>query len=438
MAKYNASRTMYYNSQTMNNTYLKTNLNRSYLTEDVIPFKGDVLAFRKHQNVIEKRFLYIYKITCLKDNRVYIGKRIAPLNCDDPLKDTYKGSGHVLKSLKNKYDWMQDFKFEIVKFCANEESLNLAEIELISIAREKYGNLCCNLYDGGNGMSPLNAMKRWQNLQYAAQQSQRRSELNKQMWQDPYYREIWTQHSREMMQSPERKEASRQIMQKNWQNDEWCEQRSIERKQRWLDPNYRQVISESVSKSQKQYWQNNPQRKQQLIDQTKCMWQNPEFRQKQSDKMKKQAKEWWQDSANKKSNSEKSKAAWDRDPQRRQEQALRMKALNEKRWHNDNARSIQAQNMSSMVNQKWNDGTMLQIHGRRVLVEESFTSPLNNIFFEKGTVFKSIKDAAAAVGYKDGPTFGNNVLRNKKHPGIWIARINGKDQYITKFKILEK
>lgn len=421
----------------MDYTYLKINLNRSYLHDDTIPFKGDVIAFRKHQNVIEKRFLYIYKITCVKDGRVYIGKRIAPLKCEDPLKDTYKGSGHVLKSLKAKYDWFNDFKFEIVKFCADENSLNLAEIDCIKDAREKYGELCCNLYDGGNGMSPANAMKRWQDPQYAIQQSQRKSELNKLMWQDPYYRELWTQHSRDMMQSLERREASRQIMQNNWKNDEWRQQRAVERSQRWQDSEYRKKVSEAVSKTQKQYWQNNPQRKQQLIEQSKQLWADSEFRQKQSNKMKKQSTEWWQDPEHKKSNSEKSKAAWNRNPQRREEQSLRMKALNEKRWNSTKAKDTQAQNMSNMVKKKWEDGSMMQIHSHRVLVEETFTSPINNVLFEKGTIFNSIKEAAAAVGYKNGPTFGTNVLRNKKHPGVWIARINGKDQYVTKFKILK-
>lgn len=423
----------------MSNIYMQTNKNRSYLTEDIVPFKGEVVAYRKQQNdLIEQRYLYIYKITCLKDNRVYIGKRIAPVDCEDPLLDNYKGSGYVIKTLKEKYDWYQDFKFEIIQFCENENALNEAEKYHIAQARKQYGDLCCNIDDGGAGLSPAKAKRLWEDPEYRQARSEQKTEMNLRMWQDPYYREMWSQMTKERMSKPEFREMSRQIMSQNWEDPEWREaqrQRSI---QRWQNPEYRTKMSELASKNIKKYWEEHPERKEAFREETKKRWENPEYRQQHAEKMSAQSKEWWSDPKNREENGRKSREAWERNPQRYEDQSRRMVAINEQKWSTQEARDEQAKTMSKMVRSKWEDGTMLKVHGKRVRVNESFTCPRNGKYFEEGTIFDSIKDAALAIGMPSGPVFNSNVLHHAKHPGEWIARVNGKDVHVTSFTVLEK
>ena len=68
---------------------------------------------------------------------------------------------------------------------------------------------------------------------------------------------------------------------------------------------------------------------------------------------------------------------------------------------------------------------------RGVKVCKSFTSPLNNRYFEEGHVFKTLKEAARAIGLKDGAV--QNILYNKHHPGDWFVKCGRKTLYVTTF-----
>ena len=245
--------------------------NRRYISEDIIPFKGDVIAYRKHQNdIIEKRYLYIYQITCIQTNNVYVGKRIAPLKCEDPLKDTYKGSGKNLKELKANYDWNADFVFEILQFCSNKEELNQCEIEHITRVRHVRGNECCNIHPGGEGITPLFSKQLWSDSEYREKQSKRKSELNRIMWADPYYRNLWSNQIIDRMNLPESKARSQNIMCHMWQNQEWRDlqiQRSIDR---WKDPEYKQSLGDKISISLKLYWGNQEENEKILAPNLNC------------------------------------------------------------------------------------------------------------------------------------------------------------------------
>ena len=91
-----------------------------------------------------KKFHFIYKTTNLLNNMSYIG-----MHSTSNLKDGYIGSGTRLRYSIRKYG-ITNFKFEILEFLPNRESLKEREKELVN---EEFLNneQCYNLKPGGLG-----------------------------------------------------------------------------------------------------------------------------------------------------------------------------------------------------------------------------------------------------------------------------------------------
>lgn len=87
---------------------------------------------------------YIYKITSLINNKIYIGKKISK-----KLDDNYFGSGKLLKRAILKYG-MVNFKKEIIEIC-DCEILNKREIYWINFYNSTNINIGYNIAFGGNG-----------------------------------------------------------------------------------------------------------------------------------------------------------------------------------------------------------------------------------------------------------------------------------------------
>lgn len=99
---------------------------------------------------MEKKYYYTYEIKINNpnsslNNHYYYGKHIT-----SNLKDNYYGSGKIIKIYYKKYKDMGLIK-TILNFYNNEEELNKAEKILIEEKKEKLGNLCLNLNEGGHG-----------------------------------------------------------------------------------------------------------------------------------------------------------------------------------------------------------------------------------------------------------------------------------------------
>jgi hypothetical protein len=92
----------------------------------------------------ERRYHYIYKITCLKNNRYYIG-----MHSTDNLEDGYFGGGKRIKNSVKKHG-KDAHRKEILEFFENRDLLRQREIELVN---EELLNdpLCMNLQPGGGG-----------------------------------------------------------------------------------------------------------------------------------------------------------------------------------------------------------------------------------------------------------------------------------------------
>jgi len=87
---------------------------------------------------------YIYKTTCLVNERYYIG-----MHSTSNLEDGYIGSGKRLRKSINKYGKENHVK-EILEFLPNRSSLKLREKELVNEDLLK-DSMCMNLMIGGEG-----------------------------------------------------------------------------------------------------------------------------------------------------------------------------------------------------------------------------------------------------------------------------------------------
>lgn len=92
----------------------------------------------------EKKYHYIYKITCLKNERYYIG-----MHSTDNLEDGYMGGGKRIKNSVKKHG-KDAHRKEILGFFENRDDLRNKEIQLVN---EELLNdpMCMNIMKGGDG-----------------------------------------------------------------------------------------------------------------------------------------------------------------------------------------------------------------------------------------------------------------------------------------------
>lgn len=91
-----------------------------------------------------RKYHYIYKITCKITNRFYIG-----MHSTDNLDDGYFGSGKRLWRSIN-YHGKENHVKEILEFLPSRQALKEREKEIVN--KELLGeNLCMNLREGGDG-----------------------------------------------------------------------------------------------------------------------------------------------------------------------------------------------------------------------------------------------------------------------------------------------
>lgn len=118
----------------------------------------------------EKKYNYIYKITCLKNNRYYIG-----MHSTDNIEDGYMGGGKRIKNSVKRHGKDAHIK-EILEFFENRDLLVKKEIELVNENLLK-DSMCMNLNLGGEGDirwaresrskgARSTNLKNWRNLEF--------------------------------------------------------------------------------------------------------------------------------------------------------------------------------------------------------------------------------------------------------------------------------
>lgn len=93
-----------------------------------------------------KQFNYIYKITNITNNKIYIGK-----HSTDNLNDGYMGSGKIIKQAIKKYG-LENFTKEYLVFCDKEDKLNWFEIFYIRKYGSTNADIGYNISYGGDGL----------------------------------------------------------------------------------------------------------------------------------------------------------------------------------------------------------------------------------------------------------------------------------------------
>jgi len=111
--------------------------------------------------------MYIYKITCLINNKIYIGQCIK----NKEKTKNYFGSGYIISKAINKYG-KDKFKKEILFECNNINELNDAEIYYIKKYNSTNKSIGYNIRSGGN------------NSVLAEISKKRISCVKKQQWED--------------------------------------------------------------------------------------------------------------------------------------------------------------------------------------------------------------------------------------------------------------
>jgi hypothetical protein len=92
----------------------------------------------------EKKYNYLYKVTCNLDNSVYIG-----VHSTNNINDGYKGSGTLLKRKIEKHGW-DNFTKEILSHYETRKEVLAAEAEHVNPAFLKLEHVM-NLVSGGGG-----------------------------------------------------------------------------------------------------------------------------------------------------------------------------------------------------------------------------------------------------------------------------------------------
>lgn len=141
----------------------------------------------------EKKYHYIYKITCLKNGRYYIG-----MHSTDNLEDGYMGGGKKIKNSIKKHG-KDEHEKEVLEFFENREDLVNREIQLVNEELIK-DPMCMNLNLGGEGdirwtresrrNGAINANKKnWKNPEFMEKMKDVSRRTFKKLWLDPIYRE---------------------------------------------------------------------------------------------------------------------------------------------------------------------------------------------------------------------------------------------------------
>lgn len=97
----------------------------------------------------EKKYNYLYKVTCNIDNSVYIG-----VHSTDNLNDGYKGSGTLLKRKIEKHGW-DNFTKEILSHYETRKEVLAAEAAHVNPAFLKLEHVMNLVAGGGGWQTPL-------------------------------------------------------------------------------------------------------------------------------------------------------------------------------------------------------------------------------------------------------------------------------------------
>lgn len=243
----------------------KANIYTSNLSEDELHMAvGDRLYSRivnNSKNIVlvgkDKRGLqynmygYIYKVTNLINDKIYIGKKELP-NFDP----TYYGSGVIVKQAIKKYG-IDNFKLEVIDWCESADDLNSKEIYWIEQYKSQDRTLGYNIAFGGNGGNTL---------QYRSEESN--------LLRNQKISETLKGHT----ESIESKQKRINTLAEYYSDELNIEKRKKINRQRYEDD---PTLADRISSSQIARYQNNPELRANCSELRKQAWKDPNYREKQ-------------------------------------------------------------------------------------------------------------------------------------------------------------
>lgn len=153
---------------------------------------------------------YVYKTTNLLNNRMYIGQHRSP-----KFDITYYGSGEILKLALKKYG-KKNFKVEVLYEADSIEELNQKEIEFIKFYKNKYGDLCYNIAQGGEGGNVLLYKTEEEKLAFV----KKMTEINQKRCKTKEFRDAISKATKERYSVKEEREKHSKLLKEIWDNDE--------------------------------------------------------------------------------------------------------------------------------------------------------------------------------------------------------------------------
>jgi len=175
------------------------------------------------------KYYYLYKITNLLNDMIYIG-----VHSTNNIDDDYFGSGKLLNYAIKKYG-KENFKKEILEYFETAEQMFEREKNLVDLEFVK-NSMTYNIKEGGCGNSSNDSKKLWENPNY------RKSVIEKSLskfWNDPFHKA----KLQEIYQSEEYKNKLK-IATKISANDPNKKKRTSETsKERWSNLAYRENMS---------------------------------------------------------------------------------------------------------------------------------------------------------------------------------------------------
>lgn len=209
----------------------------------------------------------IYVITSPSGN-IYVGKHICnarswPMQGFGKMPDGYIGSGTYAKRAFQKYGSQVAWR---IIFIASDDNWKEKEKRAIHLVRLIFGNMCRNIYDGGEGHTSRSAREMAKNSEI----SEKRSKANIRAWADPIIREKRASGIKASKSTPEAKKQISDTF-KAIATEKERERRRISAKKQWSDPEQRKAKIDAITAAA-----STPEAKSRRSQISKKMWSDPE------------------------------------------------------------------------------------------------------------------------------------------------------------------
>lgn len=214
---------------------------------------------------------------------IYVGKHI----CDakywpkcgvGKMPDGYTGSGTYAKRAFQKYGSLMEWR---IIFIASDNDWKEKEKRAIRLVRYIFGNMCRNIYDGGEGHTSRSAFEMAQNPLTKA----KRTAANYASWADPIVRKKRSIGISAAKSTPEAKKKISDIF-RAMDTPERRERKSCNARKQWADPDQRKTKIDAIRAAA-----STPEAKMLRSKISKKMWSEPDA----IERHKETAKKSWSD-----------------------------------------------------------------------------------------------------------------------------------------------